>query len=123
MIEATGMLTLVTDEGTGHVAVPDVKQWEEDDGRLYHQLLELIGKEVYVLVLPKDEMVAMCECGHSKAEHMEFTNWQVRWMYRDSTPQISEPDFSSTREHRSYYGTYSADDRWCKCRQFKEVLK
>lgn len=116
MIEATGVLTLVADGRTGHVAVPDLVyggEWAEpDSGLLYHKLLELIGQEVYVLVLPKAEMLAMCDCGHTKADHMEFNNWQ-RGRFSNT-----DPDFSPSRSHRSYYGNYPSDDVWCNCRQF-----
>jgi hypothetical protein len=75
MIEATGLLTLVTDEKSSdqkrpRVAVPDVvSEWSDpSDGLLYRKLLELLGQDVYVLVLPKAEMLQVCECDHTRAE-------------------------------------------------------
>jgi hypothetical protein len=121
MIEATGVLTLVTDKGQPGVAVPDLVyggEWAEpDSGMLYHKLLELVGKEVYVLVLPKDDMIVMCECGHIYADHLDFENWYVDRFSRSA----HEPSLTETTSHISYYGQYPADNRYCKCRKFKKA--
>jgi hypothetical protein len=119
MIEATGLVSLIADARSDHVAVPDILQnyAEQSDGQLYHQLLELIGKEVYVLVLPRDEMIELCSCGHIKADHMEFTNWDTSKVFGHL--HTSEPDLSPTRSHLTYRGTDRRTDIWCKCNEFK----
>ena len=117
MIEATGVLSLVADARHGHVAVPDVvSPWGEPaDGLLYRNLIDLLGKDVYVLVLPKDELLAMCTCGHTRADHLEFENWQS-----DNLSSI-EPSIEERSSHLSYAGYYRADDVYCKCKGFEVV--
>jgi hypothetical protein len=124
MIEATGLLTLVTDEKSSdqkrpRVAVPDVvSEWSDpSDGLLYRKLLELLGQDVYVLVLPKAEMLQVCECDHTRAEHLEFENWGADGV------GVSGPSLDSSRRHLSYAGYHPADDIYCKCTEFRLASK
>jgi hypothetical protein len=118
MIEATGLVTLIADANRPGVAVPDVVPTFAEDGVFYHKLLELIGQEVYVLVLPRDEMLAMCQCNHTLAEHLEFENW-----HRDSLNKSTyyEPSLSGPTSHVRYQGRHPSDTQYCQCREFKPI--
>ncbi|HET7641459.1 MAG TPA: hypothetical protein VFK47_22305, partial [Ktedonobacteraceae bacterium] len=114
-IEATGKITLVRDPNHPNIAVPDVVPDWDTDGELYRKLLDLIGQEVYVLVLPKEEMLALCKCGHNKGEHYKLQNWNK------SNFGLTEPSMDQT-EHVSWYSHgYCCPDKYCKCTKFQET--
>lgn len=108
MIEATGIVTLVDDPNQPGVAVPDIVEQWSDEGQLYHKLLDCIGKHVYVLVLPEEEMLAKCQCGHSKADHFKLQNWDTH-----TYPSMDESPHVSWYSHGP-----CCPDKYCKCTKF-----
>jgi hypothetical protein len=75
MIEVSGQLTVAVDLKTNAAFLDIRTEWDEDASLLQKPLTDLIGQEVYILVLPKAEMMQMCQCGHIYAKHTGFENF------------------------------------------------
>jgi hypothetical protein len=119
MITATGLVTVVPDPNRPGLAQLDVirEYCNDDEGELFKPLVDLIGQEVFVLVVSKTEMLKMCQCGHLAREHFRFDNWDAD----DKGRCYSEPDakFSGCR----YVNVWHVNicDIQCECETFKET--